>query len=88
MNEGQIVEAACRAYWGEDWNKFSANQQVSHRARLSRTMASLKTHGWMSPMQMLGVHIRRAANEAYMAELGQLIDDVYDSAMEPMPDVD
>ena len=88
MNEGQIVEAACRAYWGEDWNKFSHNQQVSHRARISRAMETLKRSGWASPLQMLGVQVRRAANEAYMAELGALIDGVYDSAREELPDVD
>ncbi|MFN3231402.1 MAG: hypothetical protein ACE363_04500 [Alphaproteobacteria bacterium] len=88
MNEGQIVEAACRAYWGDDWGKFSRNQQVSHRARFSRAMETLKRSGWSSPLQVLGVQIRSAANEAYIAEIGHLIDHVYDSATEPLPDID
>ena len=88
MNEGEIVEAACRAYWGDEWDKFSSNQKVSHRARLSRSMQSLKGNGWASPMQMLGVQISRGANEAYLADLGKLIDGVYDSATEELPDVD
>jgi len=88
MNDGEILEAACRAYWGEDWYRFSANQQVSHRARLARALASLRRNGWAAPTQMLGVQIRRAANEAYMDALGKLIDNVYDSATEPLPDVD
>ena len=88
MNEGDIVEAACLAYWGDDWNSFSRNQQVSHRARFSRAMAALKTNGWGSPLQRFGVQVRRAADEAYMVDLGNLIDSIYGSAMEPLPDVD